>query len=41
MMINRRLFLGGSASAVALAIAAACAKTDSGGSEGEAAGFNP
>ena len=41
MMINRRLFLGGSASAVALAVVAACAKTDSGGSEGEAAGFNP
>ncbi|WP_043562282.1 ABC transporter family substrate-binding protein [Actinomyces israelii] len=42
MMINRRLFLGGSASAAALAVLAACAKTDSGESSGGgASGFNP
>ena len=29
MMINRRLFLGGSASVAALAVLAACAKNDS------------
>lgn len=43
MMINRRLFLGGSASVAALAVLAACAKNDSSGgsSDGGAAGYNP